>query len=154
MLPETNQGRSCVFTWLLGLYAVLATIYCFEPVRAALDDFIGPNEAQLMVVAEEPVRLRDITVSYDGRTIDARPGMVGSQIQYLLFPRLRSRKLQPMLQISWRTASGQVLISQPMQQFDSGRLCLYVLRLDRAGNAIAPERSDAHSPFWWDCHSS
>lgn len=152
MPSDVNQGRSRVRSWVCGLIAGLAVAYFFGAMREGLDDIIGPSEANLIVISDEP--LLDVHVSFDGRVIASRPGLPrGRESSYALFPMMRTRKFEAVLQISWRTASGQRSLSQPMRQFDSGRLCLYVLRLDQAGNPVPPEPPNSHSPFWWTCHS-
>jgi hypothetical protein len=153
MADDAKPGHSRIRTWFCGLLAGLAAAYLFHVVSEAFDEEFGPPEAQLIVTSEAP--LLDVHVSYDGRVIASRPGLTrGSEPSYALFPMMRTRKFEPVLQISWRTASGQQSLSQPMRQFDSGRLCLYVLRLDQAGDPVPPEPPDSHSPFWWTCHSS
>lgn len=119
--------------------------------RSGLDELFGPNDAQLMVIAEAP--LLDVHVRYDGRVIAPRLGWVrGSHIGYALFPAMRARKYEPVLEVTWRTMTEEHSLSKPMEQVDSGGRCLYVLRLDRKGDPVLPERHDSFSPFWWTCH--
>lgn len=150
MSSEARQGRSSVRIWFCGFLAGVAAAYVVHVVSEAFDENFGPPEAQLIVTSEAP--LLDIQVRYGGRVIAPRPGWVpGSHIRYALFPAMRTRDYETVLEITWRTTSEERSLSRPMRQF-TDPLCLYVLRLDRLGAPIEPERPDAHSPFWWDCH--
>ncbi len=122
------------------------------PVRQAWDDVFGPNEAQLVIVSAAPIR--NVSVAYDGHIIGPRVGWpTGDVPRYAMFPPMRTRAFEPVLQVSWEGPSGSLSVSRVMRQADSGRLCLYVLNLDTAGAAVGPEPPDALSPFWWTCHS-
>lgn len=150
MSSEARQGRSSVRRWFCGFLAGVAAAYVVHVVTEAFDENFGPPEAQLIVTSEAP--LLDIQVRYGGRVIAPRPGWLpGSHIRYALFPAMRTRDYETVLEITWRTISEERSLSRPMRQF-SDPLCLYVLRLDQLGNPIELERPDAHSPFWWDCH--
>ncbi len=150
MSSVEQQGRSCIRTWFCGLLAGVAAAYVFHVVSEAFDEVLGPPEAQLIVTSEAP--LLDVQVRYGGRVISPRPGWVpGGHIGYALFPAMRTRDYETILEVTWRTLSEERSISRPMQQF-SHRMCLYVLRLDQFGNPIELNRPDPHSPFWWDCY--
>lgn len=152
MPDEAKPRHSRVRTWFCGVLAGLAMAYVFGVVRQALDDIIGPPEAQLIVTSEAP--LLDVRVRYGGREIAPRPGWVpGSHIGYALFPAMRTRSYETILEVTWKTQIAERSVSQVMRQNDAGRLCLYVLRLDTAGNPVPLEPTGSPPPFWWDCHS-
>ncbi len=133
----------------LGLLALVAS--CIPPAVELWDELLGPNEAQLVVIAEAPIRRLHVT--YDGRAVPSRPHLLVDEVQgYVLFPALRTRALEPVLQVAWEAAGSPRSVSVAMRQFDSGRICLYVLRLDAAGEPVPPRPLDRHAPIWWTCH--
>lgn len=136
----------------LVVYAVVMTLAALSPVRAIWDEFLGPNEAQLLIVS--PAAIRNVSVIYDGRPIEQQPGWPTRELTgYAAFPGMRTRVFEPLLNVSWDGPSGPMSVSRSMRQADSGRLCLYVLSLDAAGAPVDKERPDALSPFWWSCYS-
>lgn len=150
MPDEPKPRHSRVRIWFCGVLAGVAAAYLFHVVSEAFDEAFGPPEAQLIVTSE--ATLLDVRVRYGGREIAPRPGWVpGSHIRYALFPAMRTRNHETVLEVTWRTMSEERSLSRTMRQF-SDPLCLYVLRLDQFGNAIELNRPDPHSPFWWDCH--
>jgi hypothetical protein len=149
-----NQQRHWVrrlFGWALPLYAFVMTIAAWPAMRATFDDALGPNDAQLLIVSDAPIR--NIRLTYDGRPIKARPAILPLRPSpgYFLFREMRSFSPRPMIELSWDSPAGPESLSQVMRQFDSGRLCLYVLRLDEGGKPIPPERGRELAPFWWSC---
>ena len=152
MIADNNQGARRVPRWLLPVYAVVVTGLALQPVRQAWDELFGPNDAQLVIVSAAPIR--NVSVTYDGRRIDRRPDWPTSDVQsYATFPAMRTRIFEPGLSVSWEGPDGARSVSRIMRQFDSGRVCLYVLNLDSAGVPIGPEPPDEFSPFWWTCYS-
>jgi hypothetical protein len=133
------------------VYALVMTAATLSPVREVWDEILGPNEAQFFIVTAASID--NVSVTYDGRHREPRPGWHASTIKdYAAFPNLRTRAVQPVLHVSWEGPDGARSLSRVMRQFDSGRVCLYVLSLDSAGVPISPEPSDEFSPFWWTCH--
>ncbi|MBY0332356.1 MAG: hypothetical protein K2X49_17010 [Acetobacteraceae bacterium] len=131
---------------------MVLTAAALPPIRQAWDEIFGPNEAQLVIVSAAPIR--NVSVTYDGRTIEPRPGWPTRDVHgYAAFPAMRTRIFEPVLHVSWEGPSGPLSVSRIMRQADSGRVCLYVLNLDNAGVPVGPEPPGALSPFWWTCHS-
>ncbi|MBY0339196.1 MAG: hypothetical protein K2X11_21465 [Acetobacteraceae bacterium] len=128
------------------------TAAALPPIRQAWDEIFGPHDAQLVIVSAAPIR--NVSVTYDGRMIEPRPGWPTRDVQsYAAFPAMRTHAFEPLLQVSWEGPSGPVSVSRVMRQADSGRLCLYVLKLDARGTPMGLDPPDALSPFWWTCHS-
>ncbi|WPB87000.1 hypothetical protein [Sediminicoccus rosea] len=149
MPDEAKPRHSRVRTWFCGVLAGVAAAHIFHVVSEAFDEAFGPPEAQLIVTSEAP--LLDVRVRYGGREIAPRPGWLeGSHIRYALFPAMRTRNYETVLEVTWRTMSEERSLSRTMRQ-TSDRLCLYVLRLDILGQPVELGRPDAHSPFWWNC---
>lgn len=145
------KGNS-VLRWALAVCALVMTAAALPAVRHTWDEVFGPNDAQLVIVSAAPIR--DVSVTYDGRVIEPRPGRPTLDFQtYGTFPGMRTRVVGPVLHVSWNGPSGAQSVSRIMRQFDSGRVCLYVLNLDAAGMPIRVEPADEFSPFWWTCHS-
>ena len=152
MLAKTSQGTKHAQSWALMAYAIVMTIAALQPVRQAWDEIFGPNDAQLVIVSATPVR--NVSVTYDGRSIVSRPDWPTKDLQgYAAFPAMRTRIFEPVLSVSWEGPDGSRSVSRVMRQADSGRVCLYVLNLDSAGVPIGPEPPDGLSPFWWTCYS-
>lgn len=149
MPHDDDQGAKCARRWPLRLYAVIVTLIALPSIHDVWSAIRWPNHAQLVVVS--PAQIDRVTVTYDGRPIERRPNLWGSVYGYAAYPRLLTRSLNPVLQVSWEGPSGPVTISRVMRQVDSGPVCLYVLALDSAGIPVAGERRDEHSPFWWSC---
>jgi hypothetical protein len=98
--------------------------------------------------------LRDVRVIYDGRSIKERPDPYVRDVwDYAAFPDMRTRKFEPIIQVSWEGPDGPRSVSRAMRQFDSAPECLYVLRLDAAGVPMAPNERTELAPFWWHCFS-
>jgi hypothetical protein len=134
------------------VYALIMTIAALQPVRRAWDEIFGPNDAQLIIVSAVPIR--NVSVTYDGRSIVSRPDWPTKDLQgYATFPAMRTRIFEPVLSVSWEGPDGARSVSRVMRQADSGRVCLYVLNLNFAGVPIGPEPPDELSPFWWTCYS-
>lgn len=152
MLRSGGHWAKRALWWALAVYAVIVTAAVLPPIRQAWDEIFGPNDAQLVLVSAAPIR--NVSVTYDGRLIEPRPGWSTRDVQsYAAFPAMRTRAFEPVLQVSLEGPSGPVAVSRVMRQADSGRVCLYVLNLDAQGTPVGPEPSDALSPFWWTCHS-
>ena len=132
-------------------YALLMTVAALPSVREGWDAIFGPNDAQLLIVTA--AEIRDVSVIYDGRRIAPRPGSPMREIRsYAAFPTMRTRRFEPVLQVSWEGPSGPMSVSRVMRQADAGRLCLYVLTLDSTGAPVTGEPPSALSPFWWTCY--
>lgn len=152
MLRSGRQWAKRALWWALAVYAVIVTAAVLPPIRQAWDEIFGPNDAQLVISSAAPIR--NVSVTYDGRTIEPRPGWPTRDVQsYAAFPAMRTRVVQPVLQVSWEGPDGARSVSRIMRQFDSGPVCLYVLNIDAAGIPIGPEPPDEFSPFWWTCYS-
>ena len=152
MLAKTSQGAKHALSWALIAYAIVMTMAALQPLRETWDEISGQHDAQLVISSAAPIR--NVSVTYDGRSIEPRPGWPTRDVQsYAAFPAMRTRVVQPVLQVSWEGPDGARSLSRIMRQFDSGRVCLYVLNLDSAGTPIGPEPPDEFSPFWWTCYS-
>lgn len=152
MAGSFNQWAKCVLRWAFYIYVVVLSAASLPPIRAVWDDIFQPPNAQLLIVT--PVRLHDVTVVYDGRVIKQRPGsFIRVVAGYGAYPDMRTRKFEPMIQVSWVGPDGPRSVSRTMRQVDSGPECLYVLRLDAAGVPIAPDQRTELAPFWWNCFS-
>jgi hypothetical protein len=140
-----------VFGWALPIYAFVMTMAAWPAMRATFDHALGPHDAQLLIVSDASIR--NIRVTYDGWPIEARPAILphGWSPGYFLFREMRSFSPRPIIALSWDGPAGPESLSHVMRQFDSGRLCLYVLRLDEGGRPIPPDREDELAPFWWSC---
>lgn len=130
-----------VFGWALPLYAFVMTMAAWPAMRATFDEVLGPHDAQLVIVSAAPIR--DIRVTYDGWPIRARPGILqrDSSPGYFVFGEMRAFGWQPRIEVSWTGPSGPESLTQTMRQFDSFRLCLYVLQLDADGKPVPPSES-------------
>jgi hypothetical protein len=151
LASDRQRGRRVLFRALLA-YALVATAAAMPGVRQAWDEIFGPNDAQLVIISAAPIR--NVLVTYDGRPIERRPDGPTRDVQsYAVFAAMRTRALQPVLHVSWESQGEGRSLSRTMRQFDSGRVCLYVLTLDPAGVPAPPERPDEFSPIWWTCYS-
>lgn len=151
MASRLGRGAKRALRWALLAYALVMTIAALPSVRENWDAIFGPNDVQLLIVTAAAIR--DVSVIYDGRRIEPRPGSPMREIRsYAAFPAMRTRNLRPVLQVVWEGPQGRRSVSQIMQQYDSGRVCLYVLNLDSTGVPVGPAPPDEHSPFWWTCH--
>jgi hypothetical protein len=140
-----------VLRWAFAAYVLVVTAAALTPIREAWDEILGPNEAQLIIVTDVPIR--NVSVTYDGQPIEERPRWVTRDVQdYAAYPNMRVNVFEPILEVSWEGPGGPRSISRVMRHFDWGRRCLFVLKLDAAGEPIVPERPDGRSPFWWNCH--
>jgi len=139
-------------SWTLAVSVLVLVVWALPSIRQAWEESFGPNDAQLIIVSAAPIR--DVNVTYDGRRIEPRPGGSTRDVQdYAAFPGMRTRAVEPALQVSWDGPSGPATVLRAMRQPDSGRVCLYVLKLDAAGMPVGPEPPDTLSPLWWTCHS-
>lgn len=150
MSSDRQQGATRVLLGVVGACALLVTGLVIPSVRDLIDEFFGPNEAQLVLVSDTPpLRVR---VTYDDGEVVPRPNWgPGAAPTYATFAPLRTRAFEPTLSVLWETSEGRASVSRTMRQTDHRR-CLYVLRIDAAGRALPPEPTDARSPFWWTCH--
>jgi hypothetical protein len=150
MAGSVSQWSRRVLRGAFYLFVFVVTAASLSPVRELWDEILGPPNAQLLIVTSTP--LTEVTVNYEGRVIGQRPDPWSRRVQdYAAYPDMRARTLRPTLLITWEGPNGAASVSQTMRQFDSGRICLYVLRLDATGVPIAPEPRDEFSPFWWTC---
>ncbi|QYU68388.1 hypothetical protein J4558_26895 [Leptolyngbya sp. 15MV] len=139
-------------SWVSAGFALGVSAAALLPVQEVWDEFARPHEAQFFVVTATPIR--NLVVTYDGKRIEQRPGWpTRDVVGYAAFPGMRASVLEPVLSVSWEGPNGPQSISRAMRQFDSGRLCLYVLNLDGSASPIELERPDNFSPFWWTCSS-
>ena len=150
MSYDRRQRATYVLLGIVGTYALFVTGLAIPSVRDLLDEFFGPNEAQLVLVSDTP--LLRVRVTYADHEVMPQPNWgSGAAPTYATFAPLRTRAFEPTLSVSWETSESRASVSRTMPQSDHRR-CLYVLRIDAAGHALPPEPTDAHSPFWWTCH--
>lgn len=142
MADESSQRRSRArspssWRWLLWAWAILAVPLAWPTLR----DPLG-GAARLNLAGMSETQILGMTVTYDGNAVEPRPASWREGSTLLLFPDLkrrrqwREREGWPELRISWRTAHGEMSVTQRVGM-DSAPVCLFELQLDGVG---APRR--------------
>ena len=64
MASDGQQGATRVLLGIVGVYALLVSGLALPPVRDLIDEFFGPNEAQLVLVSDTPFLRVRMAVKY------------------------------------------------------------------------------------------
>jgi hypothetical protein len=131
-------------------YAALLSLIVFTGLYDTARETFGGTEAQLFVMSEAP--LLDVRTTYAGQAIEPRPGWGQGQVNltYVAFAPARTRHADPLLEISWQVQDGEWRTLRRTMPRVRDPLCLFVLRLDAAGQAI-DDAFNEEAPIWWRC---
>jgi hypothetical protein len=145
-----SQRAMRVLRRAIYAYAALLSLIFFGGFDETAREILGGTEAQLFVTSDAP--LLNVRASYAGQPIEPRPGWGPGQVNltYVAFAPMRTRQADPLLEISWQVQDGEWRTLRRTMPRVRDPLCLFVLRLDAAGQAI-DDAFDEEAPVWWRC---
>lgn len=123
----------------------ISTALVWDDVRTSLN----LTGARLVVISDVPVR--HIKVTVDGIEVASQPRWHSDgPTEYAMFREMHPRRSEYVLAIQWTGPYGDRRIERVMRKVD-GNACLFVLRLDPAGQAVSRNHDDPASPIWGTC---